>query len=354
MGQFPTISAIHTNLDGTAVSEEIILPQVEGQSSSNPSLAVDATEVHLTYLESNQVKSTRLNKSPFNIKPFGTQVKEFAVGPFGAVTWLENGSLFFRTDGMMSAKDRKGERKESQPLLIARGGILSPKIAWSGEYFAIVWSQSAPGGRKIMMQRVTNRGLKFGNIVEVSRATGKSNNPVVIFDGSNFVVAWTNETSSDDEFADKYRVFLAMIKDKGATPTFTRQLDFSGSAEVVSLASTGSEYALAWVGSKPEAGSAIFFQQFDKMGKEKGEIIKVTDDEPVAVSKPSLIWGGDRYAVVWHDSRFYEGAEIFFASLKCNPQLAEPADDSKSESDETNPETDNQPKDPASELKSAF
>ena len=80
---------------------------------------------------------------------------------------------------------------------------------------------------------------------------------------------------------------------------------------------------MAWVGSKEPAGSAVYFQRFDMSAKPLGEILRVTDDEPVAVGRPTIAWGGDGYGVVWHDSRYYEGSEIFFSAISCGSKDGE-------------------------------
>jgi hypothetical protein len=113
------------------------------------------------------------------------------------------------------------------------------------------------------------------------------------------------------------------------------------------------------VGSKKPAGSAVYFQRLDSKARPLGEIVKVTDDEPMACGRPSVAWGETGYAVTWHDSRFYEGAEIFFSFLQCSGKTDDIKDTDISPvndtgSDNSGPDNSDKHSVPQDQLKSVF
>jgi hypothetical protein len=203
-----------------------------------------------------------------------------------------------------------------------------------------VWSASVKGGRQILMQRVSNYGQRMGGNVKISATSGISQNPEIVWNGKIFAVAWTNAAPKPENPKEKYRLFLSVIKPKATKPLLTKMLTFRGSADRVSISAAKDEFGIAWVGSKESAGSAIYFTRLDLKGNQLGEILKVTDDKPIAAGRPDLAFSGDGYGVTWHDSRFVTGSEIFFTFISCADKNSVPDFDSAAESGDTSCDSD--------------
>ncbi|MBN2342410.1 MAG: hypothetical protein JXX29_20005 [Deltaproteobacteria bacterium] len=341
-GKNPTISGIFIKDDGIPTDEETLFPSQK--KCSLPTLAADGDNVYVSWLDGSEASHVTIGQNEQKPKKFGKTSRFVASGPWGAVVWEELGTLWFRNDGMLGLPGRDGSIPEPRPLAVAQGGIESPAIAWTGEFYAVVWSDAVSGGRNIVMQRVTNRGELFGPKIQVSGVGGYNNRPQVVWTGTDFAVAWTNAAPAEHNPLGNFRIFMAIIPKEGVRPSFTKQLDFNGSADVVSLATTGAELAMAWVGTKKPAGSAVYFRRFDLEGNLIGEQLRVSDDNPAAVGRPFLTFGRGGYGVVWHDSREFEGAEIFFSFLACSASEL-PVADTDDASDTVPPE---------SQLKSVF
>ncbi|MCP4679770.1 MAG: hypothetical protein GY854_30625 [Deltaproteobacteria bacterium] len=319
-GRFPEVRTVRVDREGVNRSPAKRIPN-KG-SARDQSLAWDGQEVHLVFSDDGRVMSARLgleNEQPVVLAESG---KMPAAGAWGAAIWENGGRLYFRCDSM---KQDDANEEAPDPVVIATGGIENPQMAFNGEFFAVVWSASAKGGREIRMQRVSPDGRKLGGPVRVSATAGTSRKPVIAWAGSTFAVSWTNAAPADQNPRDRFRVFFAIVPDVGDAPTMTRQLKFQGSADQVALAATGKEFGLAWVGSKKPVGSAVFLQRIGLDGKVLGDTTEVTDGVPLTCGRPSLAWDGSGYGVTWHDDRAKTGAEVFFSYVECGEELPEPA-----------------------------
>jgi len=324
-GRYPSVHVTRVDPMGTRRSPERMLPH-EGVSRDQ-TIAADSEEAHLVWMDEGAVMSKRIGLEEKPAVKIAVKSDAAAAGPWGAVAWTSKGNLLFRCDGMLPAPDRDGDREEPMPVLIHQGGIEDPAVAWSGKHYAVVWSSSVKGGRQIMMQRVSNKGTLLGDKVKVSATAGISRKPVVVWTGREFAVSWTNAAPADQNPRDRYRIFFALLPALGGGPRLTRQLEFNGSADEVALESTGSEFGVAWVGSKEPMGSAVYFGRLSADGKPVGKIVRVSDDKPLTCGRPAIAWGGGGFGIVWHDDREAAGSEIFFSFLTCSSGEAEAGGD---------------------------
>ena len=315
-GSIPAVYSVRLDRDGVKRSAARRMPSTG--VSRDQSLAADSKEVHLVWRDEDKVMSTRLGVEETEPKVLATGGTMPASGPWGAAVWVDRGRLFFRSDGMVTGYG--DETSEPEPEVVATGGIEDPQLAWNGDFYAVVWSSSVKGGREIRLQRVSKKGLRLERPVSVSSISGVSQKPVVAWTGSSFAVAWTSAAPADQNPRDRYRIFVAMVPVVGDAPTVTRQLEFNGSADQISLVSTGKELGLAWVGSRQDNGTSVYFQRLGLDGGLLGETIEVTDGTQFICGRPSLAWGGDGYAVTWQDDRAQTGTEVFFSFLECGEE----------------------------------
>jgi len=312
-GRFPSVHVVRSDREGILRSRTRMMPH-EGVARDQ-TLAADADETHLVWIDEDSVLSARLAVEETPAAKVAVKSGDPVAGPWGAVAWVSRGNLLFRCDGMTGPAGEREGRPEVAPAVLFQGGIEEPSMAWSGKHYAVVWSSSVKGGRQILMQMVSNKGALLGKTVRVSGTSGVSRNPVVVWTGTEFAVSWTNAAREQDNPRDRFRIFFAVVPALGDAPRLTRQLEFNGSADQVALETTGDEHALAWVGSKEPMGSAVYFQRLGLDGVPIGRTLRVTDDAPLACGRPSLAWAGDGYGVVWHDDRDAAGSEIFFSFL---------------------------------------
>jgi hypothetical protein len=333
-GRFPTVHTIRLDQNGTARSLKKKLPNKA--SARDQALAWDGKDLHMVWSDGGRIVSQRFGGAGGDPIILAEKGQKPAASAWGAAVWINGGRIFFRSDGMAV---------NVKPTVIATGGIETPQIAYNGVFYAVVWSSSVKGGREILLQRVSPKGRKLGARVRVSATAGVSRKPMIAWAGSNFAISWTNAAPADQNPLDRFRVFFAIVPDAGDTPLMTRQLAFQGSADQVALASTGKEFGLAWVGSRKPRGTAIYLQRIGLDGNPMDETVEVTDGVPLTCGRPSLAWGGDGYAVTWHDDRANTGAEVFFSYVECGDETIVPISIPEPEP-EPEPETAAEPTDP--------
>jgi len=346
-GKFPAVGTMRVDRAGAPLTPFASLPH-DGVAKE-PTIAVDSAQTHVVWLDETAVKSARLPATAGAVK-YADRASAAAAGPRGSVAWVEKGVLYFRSDGMLPPPNRRGERIAPPPTQVAAGGIEDPRIAWNGEQYAVVWSASVPGGRQIVLQRLSNAGARIGGQVKVSATAGVSRNPEIAVANGGFAVVWTNDMPQESNQHDYFWIFFALVQEKGDAPVLIRQLEFNGSADQVAIAAAGAEYGLAWVGSKEPMGSAVFFARLDDGGKPFGATVRVSDDKPLTCGRPSLAFAGDGYGVAWHDDRSQTGSQILFSFLKCGEAEPEAADAGAAPEPEAAPE----PKPDEPKLKKLF
>lgn len=297
------------------------VPQGEGTlfsadgQSRQPAIDGDGSGFYLSWLEGARLNAIRVNAPEASPRIYSENAQSAASGPWGALVWVSQNTLFFRSDSLPPATGIGVPRKEPKPLAIAHGPIEDPAIAWTGHFYAIVWSQAMSGGRQIMLQRVLNDGSLMGAPVRVSGVAGIAQKPSVVWTGWDFAIAWATAYADEGAFDNRFRIFFAVVPEKGTVPALTRQLDFRGSADEVSMATSGSEMVLAWVGSS-EMGAAIFAQRIDKTGTLLGETIQLNTDDAMC-GRPAIAFDRDGYAIAWHEALDDASYRIRFAKLAC-------------------------------------
>jgi len=317
-GRFQPVFDARVDRDGVVRSPSRQI--THGTVGRELDVSFDGSETHLAWLDDGAAASARLTAGEPAVKRLGPDSTGVASAPWGAAAWVRKGNLLFRCDGMIPPPDRSGARPEPEPVVLYQGGIEDPRIAWSGEHYAVVWSSSVRGGREILLQRVTPKGRKVGEAVKVSATAGISRGPQISWTGDAYAVAWTNADPSDSSIGASHRIFFALVPALAKRPSMTRKLELSGTAERVALASTGAEHGLAWVGDREPMGSAIYFQRLDAKGELVGDTVEVTDGTPIACGRPSLAWAGDGYGVAWDDNRGTVDSEVYFAFLRCGEE----------------------------------
>lgn len=281
--------------------------------AKNPSLAFDGIETHLVWREDPRILSARLGDGDPTIRTVSENGTSPDAGAWGGVVFVANGFLYFRSDGMIDLKNGA----PMPPKIIAAGGIETPKIAYNGIYYAVIWSESVSGGRRIVLQRVSPRGEKFGGLVTVSSKEGAPRNPSIVWDGKRWAAAWTAGEAADAAAKNPFRLFFALIPEVGDTPIFQKSTTFKSASEQVAVATAGEEYALAWTAEKDNGGCGIYFQRLDANGEAVGATTELSDGTPQTCSRPSLVWDGKGYAAVWHDDRGHGESEIYFSYVAC-------------------------------------
>jgi hypothetical protein len=209
----------------------------------------------------------------------------------------------------------QGDAARKQGLLVphSSGGPLqsdesagehySPAVAFDGTNYLVVWTDSRPAGYDIYGARVSQAGtvLDPGGFA-ISTAPASQEVPALAFDGTNFLVTWTDNRSGSG-WPDVYgaRVSRAgTVLDPDGIPISTASFGQGGTA----LAFDGTNYLVTWSDSRSGTGSA------DLYGARVSPAGAVLDPAGFAISTApnsqqveSLAFDETNFVIAWEDWR---------------------------------------------------
>jgi hypothetical protein len=182
----------------------------------------------------------------------------------------------------------------------ARESQVDPKVAFDGRNFLIVWSDDRvkpdPDHPQddIFGARVTRTGvvLDRGGI-PISTAESQQFDPSVAFDGSHFLVVWTDFGSG---FGD---IYGARISPAGKVLDANGFVIASGDKEQLdpAVAFDGTRYLVAW-SEESDPAYDIFAARITRAGEPRGRAIRVSTGGN-ASSAPSIASGNENFLVAW-------------------------------------------------------
>jgi len=222
-------------------------------------------------------------------------------------------------------------------------------VLWTGSVFATAWEVRGEQGYDIRFNELDARGQKMGPDVLVSKGAGFSVQPTLLWDGSQYYIAWSDDNggnlfqilgrkiSAQRELSGDILEFTGLQSD-ARTPTLLRSpssnllLFFSATTQQVcgrmldgAMAPTGGEFCLsaegasnysadwindrfvvAWSLEGEQPGDAIWATTIDAQGKLIQASSAITSGANFA-RNPSVLALGDRFALAWTDDRVTYG-----------------------------------------------
>jgi hypothetical protein len=99
----------------------------------------------------------------------------------------------------------------------AAGDQFNPTVAWDGSTWLMTWTDRRSGGRDVYGTTVSPSGVVAPSAgFAISTATGDQQSPAVAFDGTNFVVAWNDgRHGNQDIFATRVRPDRTVLNPNG-------------------------------------------------------------------------------------------------------------------------------------------
>jgi hypothetical protein len=248
----------------------------------------------------------------------------------GGLAW--NGELYAATYTAQEPKFRsyaKGLAPDGTPLFpqtgitnTANDTFVGPVI-WTGSVFGVAWSDRRAGNNyEIWFNRLDAQGKKLGPDIQVTDAINFSLDPSLIWNGAEFLLAWSDDRQSQLE----YRIYGQRLDPDGnllggnveLTGAFTN-------AESPSIAEGEKKVALAFNRTMGQ-DRWIGFRLFDPDFSNGGPLIDL--DSPNGVS-PTVVWNKDRYVVTYTQklANASWGKAIWALTIDENGNLLTPAKD---------------------------
>lgn len=169
-------------------------------------------------------------------------------------------------------------------------------MVWTGDRYGIAWSDRRNQDYEIYFNLADAYGTKLIPDVRVSNEFGFSVYPSVVFDGTQFVVAWQDDRDGlFDVFAQRIALDGTLV---GSYEVLTA--GDSRPHEAPFMARGDHSLGLTWV-----AGGTlerqIRFRTFDSKLQPVSATVPLTDPGEGGVF-PMVVWNGDAYVAAWYDA----------------------------------------------------
>jgi MYXO-CTERM domain-containing protein len=248
----------------------------------------------------------------------GTLVSSYRVGQFTPVVawdgtnYLVVWTVYRALSGadLMAARIRGSDGALLDPAGIAISSVygeqIQPAVAWDGTEFLVVWTdhRSAPGyGYDIYGARVRGSdGYVLGNVIPISTADGDQTQPAVAADGGEFMVVWLDRRHgpSADIYGARVRGSDGALLDPIGIPISTAANDQSAPA----VAAHGGFALVVWQDGRDGLADTIHgarVRTADGFVVEEAGIALSTPG--VGQALPAVATDGTTFLVAWVDGR---------------------------------------------------
>jgi hypothetical protein len=221
--------------------------------------------------------------------------------------------------------DNTGNVIDSNPIIIsdAAGGQMSPKAAFDGTNYLVVWYDSRSGSSSdIYGTRMDTNGTVLNTPgIAISTAAEDQFFPSVSFDGTNYLVVW-----QDDRSGLAFDIFGARVQQSGVV------LDAAGIAIDTSaddqsnpqISFDGTNYLVVWHDRRSGSTNDIYGTRIDKTGTVINPAGIAITTAPNEQYYPSSSFDGTNYLVTWYDRRDGSSYDIYGARVQQSGVVLEP------------------------------
>ncbi len=198
--------------------------------------------------------------------------------------------------------------------------VFAGPIVWTGAMFGTAWEDARTGNYDIYFNRLDKDGKKLGPDQRLTASTGYSLGPDLIWNGTEFLVAWYVQLSGQPTIYG--RRINVDGKTIGSKITLTNPVWF---AESPKLAEGVKKLGLAF-NMGDATSQQVGFRLLDPDMSPSSGLIKLSTDSGTA---PSVVWNGDRYVVVYSKWNYNNkpavpGDSIWGASVDENGKVVTP------------------------------
>ncbi|MCX6841759.1 MAG: T9SS type A sorting domain-containing protein [candidate division WOR-3 bacterium] len=328
-------------LDASGIA---ITPNTPTSSQMYPSVAFDGTNYLVVWYDdrngpNSDIYGTRVSKAGAVLDASG-----IAITPNTPTSGQQYASVAFDGNNYLvvwqdyrngSYTDIYGARVSQSGSVLDAGGILVstntptsyediPSVAFDGSNYLVIWTEYRNANRDIYGARVSPTGTildPYGIIVtgSVNTQTG----PAVAFDGTNYLVVWQdNRNGNYDICGARVAADGALLDLAGfAISTNTPTSDQRGP----SVAFDGTRYLVVWLDSRSDIDGDIYGARVSQSGS-------VLDPTGIAISTAtggqiglSVAFDGTNFLVVWQDSRDNVDWDIYGARVSQSGSVLDPA-----------------------------
>lgn len=215
-----------------------------------------------------------------------------------------------------------------EPYGIVISGALnnqsSPSVAFDGVNYFVVWKDERNDNGDIYGARVNTSGVVIDtNGIRISQAVNNQSNPVIAFDGTNYLVVW-DDSRTGGTYTDIYAARVSksgIVLDTNGIPVSIASYNQSNPAVVFN----GSNYFVVWQDNRYNISNwEIFGARVNTSGI-------VLDPDGILISYatghqwyPAVARDGTNCLVVWGDRRSGTREDIYGARVSSSGTVIDP------------------------------
>lgn len=207
---------------------------------------------------------------------------------------------------------------------VSRGqhGATNPAVVWDGSGFAVAWSDERHGAvgwegngfvgnSEIYFTRIPEDGVPVGDEVRITDTDGLSDGALLAWNGRVLGLAWWELRGG------RSSAHFTTLHPDGTRAGPDRVLSRDANAHPVALAWSGTEWGVGWAAG-PLGREQLHFARLSEAGERIGEATLVTP-RPLVSPQARLVWNGASWSWVWWETEPEQAPSgaIHFARLGC-------------------------------------
>jgi hypothetical protein len=184
-----------------------------------------------------------------------------------------------------------------------------PSLAWTGSEYGVSWQDTRDGNSEIYFNRISAAGAKIlADDVRITNYAAESWVPFLRWTGYEYGVVWQDNRDAN------YEIYFNRISAVGVKVLADdlRITNFTYNSLWPKLVWTGEEFGVAWYDYRT-TNQDIYFARVSASGVKQGDDVQVTNDTGSS-NRVSLAWTGSEYAVAWNETRAGND-DIYYISL---------------------------------------
>jgi hypothetical protein len=259
----------------------------------------------------------------------GAGTDEFLLDPEVAYAAAENNqlhpaaasdgtnSLVVWSDGRSEPTDIYGARLAPDGAVLDPAGIVissaangqtSPAVASDGAGYLVAWADQRGDSSDIYVSRVNSEGLVLDPAgIPVSLAAGLQREPAATFDGTNYLVVWTDERGGGADIYGARVTPGGVVVDTSGIPLIAAP-EYQTTPAV---AYDGTNVLLVWADTRNDILGDIYAARVTS----EGAVLDSTGFVVSAASNwqggPAIAFGRGEALVVWHDQRAGTDVDVY-------------------------------------------
>lgn len=256
-----------------------------------------------------------------------------------AIAWNGSHYLVVWVEGVGTAKNILGmritrdlTRLDLSPLAIctAEDAQSEPAVAWNGSSFLVTWTDrrnlSLPPNYSVDVYgaRVSPTGAVTPVTGAICNAAGDQRSTSITSDGSDFLVAWEDYRNYTPS------IYCARVSSTGTVlNTNGVQVSSAGGMKThPSVAYDGTNYFITWAGTQHDYVGDIYGVRMSKtLSRVDATDIRICSSAMTIQSSPVVCWTGSNYYVAWQDYRnAASDCDIYFKRLRADGTMIDAND----------------------------